>query len=97
MTAFLAIFARVTAGALAGMAMGAAFGWAAGTLTPTFFRHFIPWNDVEPVGFAVVLGGFGGVFLGGGLGVFSVLVGLLLHRRGGAAPAPSPASPTTVR
>lgn len=94
---WLTTFVRVSAGALAGMAMGGTFGWAAGTLAPTFFRHFIPWNDVEPVGFAMVLGGFGGVFLGGGLGVFSVLVALLFQRRGVAASASRPESPTTAR
>jgi hypothetical protein len=72
------IFALVTLGALGGLAMGAAFGFGAGKLTPTFFAHFIPWNDVEPVGFAVVLGAVGGPFLGGGLALFSLLLHLIL-------------------
>ncbi len=71
------IFALVSGGALGGMVMGALFGWAAGSLTPTFFAHFLPWNDVEPRGFAIVLGATAGVFLGGGLSVFAVLVQLL--------------------
>jgi hypothetical protein len=73
------IFALVTIGALAGLGMGAVFGLVAGKLTPTFFAHFIPWNDVEPVGFAVVLGAVGGLFLGGSLAVFSLLLHLALR------------------
>lgn len=73
------IFLLVTSGALAGLAMGAIFGLCAGKLAPSFFAHFIPWNDVEPVGFAVVLGGLGGLFLGGGLAVFSLLLHVLLR------------------
>lgn len=72
------IFAVVTQGALGGLAMGSLFGFCAGKLAPSFFAHFIPWNDVEPVGFACVLGGFGGLFLGGGLAVFSLLLHLVL-------------------
>lgn len=73
------IFLLITIGALGGMVMGALFGLAAGMLTPSFFAHFIPWNDVEPVGFAVTLGGVGGLFLGGGLAVFSLVLHLLLR------------------
>ena len=73
------IFLLVTKGALCGLAMGALFGLCVGKLTPSFFAHFIPWNDVEPVGFAIMLGGFGGLFLGGGLAVFSLLLHLLLR------------------
>lgn len=84
------IFCLVTIGALCGLAMGALFGLCAGKLTPAFFAHFIPWNDVEPVGFAVVLGAFGGLFLGGCLAVFSLLLHLLLRvsARSGATPEP---------
>ena len=49
------IFLLVTKGALCGLAMGALFGLCVGKLTPSFFAHFIPWNDVEPVGFAIML------------------------------------------
>jgi hypothetical protein len=94
---WLTTFVRVSLGALAGMTMGGLFGWAAGTLVPSFFRHLIPWNDVEPVGFAVVLGATGGVFLGGGLGVFAVLVGLFLQCRSQCGPADLSDSTTTVR
>lgn len=73
------IFALVTVGALIGMGMGGLFGFAAGTLTPTFFARFIPWNDVEPIGFACVLGATGGLLLGGGLAVFSLLLQLALR------------------
>lgn len=94
---WLTTFVRVSLGALAGMTMGGLFGWAAGTLVPSFFRHLIPWNDVEPVGFAVVLGATGGVFLGGGLGVFAVLVVLFLQCRNQRGPADLSDSTTTVR
>jgi hypothetical protein len=73
------IFGLVTLGALGGLIMGAIFGLCAGKLTPAFFAHFIPWNDIEPVGFACVLGAFGGVFLGGGLAIFSLLLHVVLR------------------
>jgi hypothetical protein len=73
------IFTLITFGALGGLVMGALFGVAAGLLTPTFFAHFIPWNDIEPIGFACVFGAFGGLFLGGGLAVFSLLLHLALR------------------
>jgi len=86
------IFTLVTMGALFGLALGAIFGVCAGKLTPAFFAHFIPWNDVEPVGFACVLGATGGLFLGGGLAVFSLLLHLALRfaarGKGDTAPAP---------
>jgi hypothetical protein len=72
------IFALITQGALGGLAMGTLFGLCAGKLTPSFFAHVIPWNDVEPIGFACVLGAFGGLFLGGGLAIFSLLLHLAL-------------------
>jgi hypothetical protein len=64
----------VTAMALAGLAMGGGFGFAAGKITPEFFRHAIPWHDVEPVGFATFGGATAGVLLGGGLGCFAVIL-----------------------
>jgi hypothetical protein len=67
-------FITVTAAALAGLVMGAVFGFAAGKITPDFFRHIIPWQDVEPVGFATFGGATAGVLLGGGLGGFGVLI-----------------------
>ncbi len=73
------IFSLVTSGALGGMFMGAIFGLAAGKLAPTFFAHIIPWNDVEAVGFACVLGATGGLLLGGGLAIFSLLLHLALR------------------
>jgi hypothetical protein len=75
------IFAMVTLAALAGMAMGALFGLTAGKLTPEFFRHIIPWQDVEPIGFAVFCGATAGVLLGGGLGCFGVVVQSILDSR----------------
>lgn len=79
MTTWKKIFAVVTITALLGMVMGALFGLAAGRLAPDFFGHLIPWQDVEPVGFAVMLGATVGVLLGGGLGCFGVLVQTLLQ------------------
>jgi hypothetical protein len=86
------IFTLVTLGAFAGLTMGAIFGVCAGKLTPAFFAHFIPWNDVEPVGFACVLGATGGLFLGGGLAVFSLLLHLALRfaARGKSDNPPAP-------
>jgi hypothetical protein len=66
--------AIVTAVALFGMLLGAAFGWAAATIAPSFFKSVMPWKEIEPVGFATVLGAFGGVVCGGGLGVFAMIL-----------------------
>lgn len=71
------VFLAVTACALAGMLMGGLFGWGAGRVTPDFFRHLIPWRDVEPVGFAVFLGSTVGIILGGSLGCFALLLQVL--------------------
>jgi hypothetical protein len=68
------VFITVTAAALIGMVLGGLFGLAAGKLAPEFFKHFIPWHDVEPVGFAVFGGATVGVILGGGLGCFGVIL-----------------------
>ena len=76
--AALRVIATVTGTALFGMLLGAMFGWAAGSLAPSFFKHFVPWNDVEPVGFAVVLGAFGGLLCGAALGAFALLVQLVV-------------------
>jgi hypothetical protein len=74
-------FITVTLAALIGGALGGVFGFAAGNLTPDFFRHFMLIRDVEPVGFATFAGSTAGILLGGGLGVFSVLVQLILEWR----------------
>lgn len=74
------IFLNVTAGALIGMVLGGTFGFAAGSLTPDFFFHLIPWQDVEPRGFATVCGATGGVLLGGGLACFGIIVQLILEK-----------------
>ena len=76
------IFIVVTGCALAGMLLGGSFGFAAGKITPDFFRHIIPWQDVEPVGVATFFGATSGVLLGGGLGCFAIIVqGIFLWRR----------------
>ncbi len=67
-------FITVTVAALVGLVMGGVFGFASGKMTPDFFRHVIPWQDVEPAGFATFGGATVGVLLGGGLGCFAVLV-----------------------
>jgi len=74
-------FVAVTVAALAGLVMGGVFGLAAGKTTPDFFRHIIPWQDVEPVGFATFGGATVGVLLGGGLGCFGVLLQLIFEWR----------------
>jgi hypothetical protein len=74
-------FVAVTVAALAGLVMGGVFGLAAGKMTPDFFRHIIPWQDVEPVGFATFGGATVGVLLGGGLGCFGVLLQLIFEWR----------------
>jgi hypothetical protein len=73
------IFAVVTIAAVLGMVMGGLFGLAAGSLAPDVFRHLIPWQDVEPVGIAILLGATAGVLLGGALGCFGVIVQALLQ------------------
>jgi len=81
------IFAVVTIAALLGMVMGGLFGLAAGRLAPDFFRHLIPWQDVEPVGIAILLGATAGVLLGGALGCFGVMVQTLLQLKARASAA----------
>ena len=74
-------FLTVTATALVVLCLGGAFGFAAGKLTPEFFRRFTPWNELEPVGFATAGGAVVGVLLGGGLGCFGVLTQFLSEWR----------------
>ena len=74
-------FLTVTLAALAGMVMGGLFGFAAGKITPDFFRHVIPWQDVEPVGFATFCGATVSVLLGGGLGCFGALLQFIVEWR----------------
>jgi len=72
------IFITVTVAALAGMVMGGVFGLVAGKITPDFFRHIMPWQDVEPAGFAAFCGATAGVLLGGGLGCFGIIIQFIL-------------------
>jgi len=74
-------FLVVTGCALAGMVMGGLFGFGAGKITPDFFRHIIPWQDVEPVGVATFFGATAGVLLGGGLGGFAIIIQFVLQWR----------------
>lgn len=74
-------FLIVTGCALTGMVLGGLFGFASGKVTPDFFRHIIPWQDVEPVGVATFFGATSGVVLGGGLGCFSILIEFVLKWR----------------
>ncbi len=76
----VSVFVQVTAGALAGMVMGGLFGWAAASLAPTLFAKLIPWEDLEPVGTAVVIGAAGGVFCGAALAAFGLVVSALMNR-----------------
>jgi hypothetical protein len=75
------VFLIVTTGALAGMVMGGLFGLAAGSIAPTFFRHVIPWVDVEPRGISTILGATVGVLLGGGLATFAVVLQAFMKSR----------------
>lgn len=79
------IFSAVASASLLGMVMGGLFGLAAGTITPDFFQHLIPWQDVRPLGFATFIGATVGVVLGGGLGTFGVLVQVVTHWRNGGS------------
>jgi len=72
--ALIRAIAIVTGVALFGMVLGAAFGWGAATIAPSFFMSVVPWKDIEPVGFATVLGAFGGVICGGALGAFALIL-----------------------
>ena len=76
------VFLIVTLGALAGMVMGGLFGVAAGFIAPNFFRHIIPWADVEPKGVAALFGAVAGVLLGGGLATFALLLQAVWKVRG---------------
>jgi hypothetical protein len=64
----------VTVGALVGMILGGSFGLGAGLLAPDLFAHLIPWSGVEPMAAAIVYGASAGVFLGGGLAVFALVI-----------------------
>jgi hypothetical protein len=68
------VVGTVTVVAVFGMLLGAAFGWAAGTVAPSFFVSVMPWKDIEPVGFATILGAFGGILCGGALGAFALIL-----------------------
>lgn len=81
MKQLLSIVGIVTAVALFGMLLGAAFGWAAGSVAPFFFKMLVPSNDADPVGTAVVLGAFGGVVCGGGLGAFALVLSVFATSR----------------
>ena len=78
---WLKTFGAVASGSLAGMVMGGTFGYGSGRIPPDFFQHLIPWQDVEPVGFATFLGATVGVVLGGGLATFGVLLQVVLTWR----------------
>lgn len=87
-------FLAISGCALVGMLMGGLFGYASGKITPDFFRHLIPWQDVEPVGFASFLGATTGVLLGGGLGCFAALLQFLLLWKRRAPPLPTTSDAT---
>ncbi len=72
--ALIRVIATVTGVAIFGMLLGAAFGWGAARIAPSFFASIVPWKDIEPVGFATVLGAFGGVICGGALGAFALIL-----------------------
>tara|TARA_R110002111_G_scaffold113261_1_gene173861 strand:+ start:1756 stop:2034 length:279 start_codon:yes stop_codon:yes gene_type:complete len=71
------VFIVVTVYSLIGMVMAGLFGCVAAKISPGLFSTLIPWIELEPVGAATVLGAMVGVVLGGGLGVFAVIIQLL--------------------
>lgn len=73
----------VTGCAIFGMVLGGVFGFAAGKLTPDFFRQAVSGENTEPVGAAVFLGATAGVLLGGGLGCFAIAIHTVWQRRKG--------------
>lgn len=81
------VFFVVTGCSLLGMLMGGLFGLGAGAITPAFFRHIIPWQDVDPLGTATFFGATVGVVLGGGLGCFGILIQLVVEWRKAKAQA----------
>ena len=72
----VSVFVIVTVASLIGMVMAGAFGYASAILAPKLFETLVPWAQLEPTGTATVLGAMVGVLLGGGLGVFAVLIQL---------------------
>ena len=70
----VSVFAIVTVASIAGMVLAGAFGYASALLAPKLFQTLVPWAELEPTGTATVLGAMVGVLLGGGLGVFAVLI-----------------------
>lgn len=84
----ISVISLVCAAALIGGVFGGLFGLFAGKVAPQIFENLVPWEEqYEPVGTATVFGAFGGVMLGGGLGVFAVIVqffaSLVSRRRDG--------------
>lgn len=75
------VFLVVAGCSLVGMCMGGLFGFGAGSIAPSFFRHVIPWQDVEPIGLATLFGSVAGILLGGGLGCFGILIQVVLEWR----------------
>ena len=70
----ISVIVIVTIVALVGMVLGGGFGYAAGRTAPDLFLNLVPWDDIEPVGTATVIGAFGGVLCGGALGAFAVFL-----------------------
>ncbi|MCG3135476.1 MAG: hypothetical protein HMLKMBBP_03132 [Planctomycetes bacterium] len=88
--------------ALGGMVLGGLFGVLAGNLAPEAF--FLTHWDMEgqmqktgdPVLLASLLGATGGLFLGGGLGVFAVTVHAWVSGRRGPTASPHVPPPLAV-
>ena len=72
----------VTATALLGMVLGGMFGFLAGHVAPGLFDLRITQVAIEkldPIAAATVLGASGGVFCGGALGAFAIIVQMIVE------------------
>lgn len=63
--------------ALGGMLLGGLLGLVSAMITPRFFAHLIPWDDVGPVGFTTFCGGVIGLICGAIVGLIGLIIQLI--------------------